>query len=284
MAHVTDPVAELRRTLQSELRRLVAGGAEPPTRLEGDEGLFGPESVTWRLHGDGSMFVAGVRALLLQTLHPLAMAGVAQHSNFRDDPLGRLARTSQYLGVTTYGSKAAAEQMIARVQAVHASVVGAANDGRTYSAGDPHLLSWVHWALVDSVLAAHRRYGSTPLSVEDADRYVDEQNAIAERFGCDARLHGTEDLREWFAELRPELEVTRAARESVRFLLAPPLPLAARVPYGVLFSAAVTTLPWWARWSLRLPVLPLSEPLAVRPLGIAVCRTLQWAVQAPTAA
>ena len=125
-----------------------------------------------RVHADASMFVGGLRALLLQSLHPLAMAGVAQHSDYRTDPWGRLQRTADYLAVTTFGPAVDAELVVARVRAVHERVKGTARDGRSYSAGDPHLLRWVHICEVDSFLAAHRVYGAEPLTRAEADAYV----------------------------------------------------------------------------------------------------------------
>src|SRR5688500_9257071 len=110
----------------------------------GDFGLFGPGSAVWKVHSDPSMLIGGVRALMLQTLHPLAMAGVAKHSNYREDPFGRLHRTGAFLGATTFGTTATAERAIAQVRAIHPHVKGVAPDGRPYSADDPHLLAWVH--------------------------------------------------------------------------------------------------------------------------------------------
>ena len=139
--------------------------------------------MTWRVHADPSMFIGGLRALLLQTMHPLAMAGVADHSDYRDDPMGRLRRTSLFVATTTYGTTAQAEAAIAGVERAHRAVVGVAPDGRPYSAGDPHLITWIHHAEVDSFLRTHQRYGARPLAAADADRYVDEMAEICERLG-----------------------------------------------------------------------------------------------------
>jgi len=116
-----------------------------------------------RVHGDSAMFVGGLRALLLQSLHPLAMAAVAGHSGYRGDPWGRLQRTSYFLAVTTFGRASDAEQTIARVRAIHERVTGTAPDGRPYAASDPRLLTWVHIAEADSFLRAHTRFGVQPL-------------------------------------------------------------------------------------------------------------------------
>ncbi|MCP3989662.1 MAG: DUF2236 domain-containing protein, partial [Actinomycetia bacterium] len=123
-----------------------------------DPGLFGPGSVAWRVHAESSMLIGGLRALLLQTLHPLALAGVADHSVYRQDPWGRLHRTARFIGATTYGNTATAEQIITRIRAIHAQVTGVAPDGTPYEANDPHLLLWVHITEIDSFLRAYDRY------------------------------------------------------------------------------------------------------------------------------
>jgi uncharacterized protein (DUF2236 family) len=145
-----------------------------------DDGLFGPASVTWRVGRDLASPVAGLRSLLMQALHPLAMAGVDQHSGWRRDPVGRLAATSAYLATITFGERAVAKQAAAQVRRIHEHVQGVDPvTGRRYAAGDPALLLWVHVALVDSSLAASRAFG-TPLSAEDSDRYVTEMTVAAE--------------------------------------------------------------------------------------------------------
>jgi len=278
------PVQAVRLGLQSAIRSTVAGGRTPVRDLtqpvSGDVGLFGPGSVTWRVHSDSAMFVGGVRALFLQALHPLAMAGVAEHSDFRTDPLGRLANTAHYVGVTTYGTTAEAEQMIAIVKRVHQRVTGVAPDGRPYSANDPHLLTWVQHALIDSFLRSYQRYGAAPLTPDEADRYVAEQAVIAERFGCDTVVTSLAELRDWLRAERSELRAGPQARATARFLLAPPLPLAARPPYGILASAAIDLLPRWARRQLWLPLPPLVAPLAVVPAARSMCRAIDWAISA----
>jgi uncharacterized protein (DUF2236 family) len=262
---------------------MVAGDNAPVRDLgapiSGDPGLFGPDSVTWRVHADGAMFVGGVRALFLQTMHPLAMAGVAEHSNYRDAPLARLANTAHYIARTTFGTTAQADETIAAVKGVHTRVVGVAPDGRPYSANDPHLLSWVHHALIDSFLRAHQRYGGDPLTDAEADRYVAENAVVAERFGCDALVGSVAELKEWLRAERPALRAGRQARTAARFLVSPPLPLAARPAYGIIASGAIGMLPGWVRRELRLPLLPFVEPFAIRPATWTVTRGLDWAMR-----
>lgn len=267
------------------MRNIISAG-RPPV-LEGrpsvidEPGLFGPHSMTWRVHADAAMLIGGVRALFLQTMHPLAMAGVAEHSNYRADPLNRLANTAQYIGVTTFGTAAQADEMIASVKRVHQRVVGHAPDGRPYAASDPHLASWIHYALLDSFLRSYQRYGSHRLTPAEADRYVAENTAVAERFGCDALLGSTDELRQWLQAERGELKAGDQARAATRFLLSPPLPIVARPAYGVIVSAAISLLPAWVRRSLWLPVVPLAEPLAIRPAARLLTRALTWALVLP---
>jgi len=275
-----DPLLWMRRALAGQVRELVVGAEPPLGRLaladDTDPGLFGPESVTWRIHADSSMFVGGLRALLLQTTHPLAMAGVAQHSNYRDDPMGRLWRTSAYVGATTYGSTTDARTAIAMVKRVHQRVVGTAPDGRPYAANDPHLLTWVHHTLVDSFLRSYRRYGSARLGPGDADRYVAEMAVLADEFGAEPAARSVAELRAWFHAEKPELGAGRQSRDAVRFLMFPPLPLISRPAYAVIASASVGLLPRSVRRDLWLPSLPAADPLVVRPATRTLMRTLDW--------
>ena len=284
-----EAVRHVRRGLALQVTNLLAGDHAPITEqrtstFADDPGYFGPDSVTWRIHDDACVLVGGVRALMLQTMHPLAMAGVAQHSNYRDDPLERLANTTMYVGTTIYGSKDDVARAIALVKRVHVRVQGTAPDGRHYDANDPHLLTFVHHTLVDSFLRAYQRYGSSPLSAADADRYVAEQAVLADLFEAEPAARSVTELEAYFDAMRTEMRATAEARDTIRFLLAPPLPLIARAPYAVLVAASITMLPRWIRWQLRLPVLPTVEPLIVRPAGLALVRTLDWVLAAHPAA
>ena len=246
------------------------------------ERWFAPDRPIRRVHGDASMFAAGLRALLLQSLHPLAMAAVASHSGYRGDPWGRLQRTSHFLAVTTYGPAADAQAAVDRVKAVHDRVRGRAPDGTPYRANDPHLLRWVHLAEVDSVLAAYQRYGARPLDADEQDGYVADMARVAEALGVPEPPASTAELAVALAAYRPELRGTREARQAARFILVqPPVPLLARPAYGVLAAAAVGLLPWWTRWPLRLPYLPLAEATVVRAAGDALTRTIRWALTPP---
>jgi uncharacterized protein (DUF2236 family) len=229
------------------------------------------------VHAYSSMFIGGLRALLLQSLHPLAMAGVAGHSGYRGDPWGRLQRTSFFLAVTTFGLASDAEATVARVKGIHRRVNGVAPDGRNYAASDPHLLKWVHVAEVDSFLSTHRRYGAAPLSRAEADGYVADTARVARELGVIDPPTTVAELKTQLHAYRPELQGTTEARAAARFLLVrPPLPAYARPPYAVLASAAVASLPLWARWPLRLPYVPLAESTVVRAAGTGLVRTLRW--------
>jgi uncharacterized protein (DUF2236 family) len=275
---IGDALDQLRTEAAGAVRRLLAGTDEPPPRREAptDDGWFGPDSATWKVHSDLAMLVGGVRALLLQTLHPGAMAGVADHSSYREEPLGRLHRTGAFVGATTFGSASEAEAAVEMVKAVHRRVVGTTPEGVPYSAGDPRLVLWVHATEVDSFLRAYVRYGGAPISRVERDRYVAEMARIAEQLGATEVPRSVDELRSTLRSFRPELRAGPQARETVRFLVLPPGPLLAKGPYAVVLSAAVTLLPRWARWELRLPVVPLSERLAVRPATTVLLRTLGW--------
>ena len=285
MPDVSESVQVLRRSLQRTIQGFLVGPDQPvhnPAVRTGDQGLFGPDSITWRVHSDASMLVGGVRSLLLQTMHPLAMAGVAEHSAYRTDPTGRLWRTAAYVGTVTFGTKAEARAMVAAVKRVHIPVRGTL-DGVPYSANDPHLLLWVQHTLVDSFLSSYQRFSASPLTALEADQYVAEQAVVATLFKAEPAATSTAELAAYFAAVRPELRSTTQARQAVRFLIAPPLALTMRAPYSVIAAAAVGSLPARVRWELRLPILPVTDALAVRPAAKALTRVIDWAMKAPVA-
>jgi uncharacterized protein (DUF2236 family) len=198
----------------------VSGVPEDPS----DDGFFGPASVTWRVSTDMGRPVAGLRALMLQALHPLAMAGVDQHSNWRSDPVGRLAATSGYLATISFGDRAAAERAAARVRRVHEHITGTDQvTGLRYAASDPALLLWVHATLVESGIVAAAAFG-TPLPAGDSDAYVAEMAVAAELVGVPAGLAPASlgDLESYLTAARPGLRCTPAAAESMAYLLDPP--------------------------------------------------------------
>ncbi len=287
----TSPLDQLANSVREKLARSIRHqliGDRVPTRdlsmTDGqDPGLFGPGSATWQVHADASMLIGGVRALLLQTMHPLAMAGIADHSAYRTDAIGRLWRTSEYVGTTSFGTTDEAERAVAMVKKVHGRVIGTAPDGRPYAANDPHLMAWVHHSLTESFLLAYQRYGAEKRSATMADRYIAEQAMLAEMLGATTPgpARTVAELDAWMRGIKPELHAGPQAREAVRFLLTPPLPLLSRGPYAVLAAAAVGLLPAWITRQLRIPVIPLADPLAVRPATRALSAIVGWAMSAP---
>lgn len=237
-----------------------------------------------RVHADASMFAGGIRTLLLQSLHPLAMAGVADHSGYQGDPWGRLQRTGAFLAVTTFGPAEDAARAVARVRGVHRRVRGTTPEGEPYAADDPHLLRWVHVTEADSFLLAYQRYGSGRLTQAERDTYVAQTADVAEALGSEGSPRSEAQMTSQLEDYRAELRSTPAAREAARFvLLTAPVPLAARPGYAVLAAAAVGMLPRWARWPLRLPYLPISEATVVRASGALATSTIRWVTTGPPA-
>ena len=239
-----------------------------------DAGLFGPDSVTWRVHADPVFAVAGFRALLLQALHPRAMAAVVQAGGFADDPWGRLTRTSQYVATTTYGSTRDALRAAARVRGIHPKLH--AHDpftGEVFRIDDPDLLLWVHCCEVESLLDTTRRAG-LDLSAVDSERYVAEQVRSAELVGLPASMvPATEaELATYFRDVQPALALTAEAWEASRQLAAPPMPAwvklltPARPAWHGLTALSMSTLPAWARRMYKLPGLTVTDKAATKAL------------------
>jgi uncharacterized protein (DUF2236 family) len=277
------PVETVRDSLAKIILAKIAGPDPEAARAAihdvPGERWFAPDRPIRRVHGDASMLAGGLRALLLQSLHPLAMAAVAAHSGYRGDPWGRLQRTGHFLAVTTYGPAEDAQAAVDHVRAVHERVRGKSSDGRPYFASDPHLLRWVHVAEVDSFLAAHQRYGAHPLDAAGCDGYVADAAEVAARLGVIDPPTTVAEVRAELEAYRPELQGTPEARQAARFLLVnPPVPVLLRPAYGVLTAAAVGLLPRWTRWPLRLPYLPIAEATLVRASGDALTRTIRWAL------
>jgi uncharacterized protein (DUF2236 family) len=257
MSVTAEPYATAAGLVERSAAAYVSGVPEQPA----DDGFFGPGSVTWRMSGDLAGLVAGLRALLMQALHPLAMAGVDQHSGWREDPVGRLAATSAYVTTISFGERAAAERAAARVRRIHTRVNGVDPvTGRRYEASDPALLLWVHAALVESALAVRRAFGPV-ISDLDADRYVAEMVVAAELVGVPAGQvpASAAELDRYLESVRPELRCTPAASESMAYLLDPPgldeevAEIWQDVRYG-----AVISLPDWAREMYGYQAPPLT--------------------------
>ena len=309
----------LRNRLAWSIRTVLSGSATrkfAPT--PGAPTLLPTGGAAWLVHAEASMMVGGIRALLLQSLHPVAMQGVGEHSDFRNDPLGRLRRTVFFLGTTTYCSLAEAEAALEQVRRVHLNVSGVTPDGRRYRANDPDLLAWVHATEVDSFLEAFLRYGRRPRrgstilapnlparhgSGEDAgssddrhagsekasngagmspadlpDHYVAEMATVAERLGIAEPPRSHAELAATIEGFRPVVAASELSRQAAYFLRAFPLPPVARLAYGVLFWAAFDSLPPWAQALHDLRCGPLRRNL-VRPTARAMLRLMGWALR-----
>ena len=237
---------------------LFSHGAHPLARTldyPGDPGLFGPGSMTWPVAGDTAVFVGGIRALLVQAAHPEVAAGVAQHSRYREDPLGRLTRTAAYVTATSFGAMPEVSRAVSVVRGQHRPVAGHSDRGLPYDASDPALGAWVHNTLTDSFLTAYRVYGAQPCPPADADRYVREQAKVGELLGAEPLPDTAAALSAWVAS-HPRLAPSPASAQAIAFLRRPPLPPAIRAAYHVLLRAAVATLPSRIQQITSLPSRP----------------------------
>jgi uncharacterized protein (DUF2236 family) len=243
-------VRPLRRAIAGEVHRLVSSRESAgfaPSAPRADQGFFGPGSVAWHVHGDfTTMLVGGVSALLLQMLHPAALAGVWDHSDFRRDMAGRLRRTAYFLSGTTFGSRAQALELIARVRAIHDRVSGVLPDGNAYSANDPELLTWVHVAGSRSFLVSYLRYGHR-LSRAECDRYFAETAIIARELGATGVPTSQQAVEAYLIRMRPQLRVDDRTRAVAEALLRQPAPSLAQEPVRKLvMSGGIGLLPYWA--------------------------------------
>ncbi len=246
------PIARLQAVLSRRFRAVLC--ANPSGELpwlgavaDGEgAGFFTPSDAPWIVHADMATLVGGVRALLMQAMHPGSLAGVRQHSRYKDDPLGRLAGTIQWLTVTTYAARESILREAARVRGMHGRVKGAYRDAqgneRTYDASDPELLLWVHIAFMESFLRCHQTYGSTPIP-GGADEYIKLWGKSVEPLGLENTLGSEAELLDELSRFESDLVVSQETREVMAWLRNPPLPLVARIVYRLLFQAAVVTLP-----------------------------------------
>lgn len=239
------------------LSGLALGGIDfenPP----GDPGLFGPQSITWRIHGDfSSMLCGGVSALLLQMLHPLALAGVWDHSSFREDMLGRLRRTSQFISGTTFAPVNDANALIEKVKSIHLRVTGTDAYGTPYAASDPDLLVWVHVAEAYSFLQSHLRYRNPALSLSDQNRYYQEFSRVAKSLGAANVPESVDAVEAYLQAMRPQLRCDERTLEVVRLLQNAPAPSRLARPVGsLMIQAGIELLPEWAAMQLGISLSP----------------------------
>lgn len=238
----------------------------------GDPGLFGPDSVSWQLMGDIASLVGGIRGLLIQAAHPEVVAGVGDHSRYREDPLGRLSRTSAYVTATTYGAMPEVDRAVATVRRIHNLVVGVSSRGIPYDASHPGFSAWVHNALTDSFLVANQVYGADPLSPSEADRFVTEQTRVGELLGADPMPRTAPGLADWLVD-HPDIGPSPEMSDAVDFLTHPPLEPGVRFGYRLLLDAAVATLPGRLR-----SILGLEKKRRAVMVGRSTVATLRWAL------
>ncbi len=286
---LNDLTAPSRAGLARKVRRAIGITEDPvPPSMDPGAAFLHPESVVRLVHSDlPTMLVGGISALLLQTLHPLAMAGVAEHSNYQEDPLGRLRRTATFVGTTTFGTVEEVDKAVNQVRRVHRRVKGIAPDGRPYSAADPDLVTFIHAAEVWSFLESAKRFGPCVLSPEECDRYFDEVAPVALALGARWVPRSAEETDRYFRRLRPELGAGPQARQARDWLRRgvgeKPED---RAVYALLLAAAIGILPRWARRELGLaapvPLELLRDTLAVVPLTRTLSAALRWVVAAQT--
>jgi uncharacterized protein (DUF2236 family) len=277
---ITRPLAErARRVIVEEVRAVFNDQAkgESPV-IPRDDALFPRGSVVRRVHGDvTTMMIGGVAALLLQMLHPAVLAGVWDHSNFRQDMQGRLRRTARFIALTSYGGREEAEAAIAHVRAIHEEVRGILPDGTPYAATDPRLVAWVHVTESTCFLDAWIRYGEPFMTLRDEDRYFVEMARIAEALGADPIPRSRAEANGLIAAMRPELGASARTRRVARLVLNQPASKFSGEPLqAITFQAGVDLLPAWARRMHGLPDPMLLRPL-VRAGAFGIAETLRWA-------
>lgn len=276
-------MGDLRSVIQGQVRTLF-GNTEANridlSRPPGDLGLFAPDAAAWRVHGDlTSMMIGGVASLLLQMLHPAALAGVWDHSDFRRDMQGRLRRTAQFISGTTYGSTTTAEALIGRVRRIHGQVQGTLPDATPYSANDPALLTWVHVAETYCFLLAYRRHVDPAFPVGEQDRYVAETAEVARRLGAEDVPESWGAVEAYLQAMRPALRFDHRTREVARALLGQRAPTLALAPFRALtMTAATDLLPDWAARMHGLSQ-PLGQRAGVRAGVAGVGTFMRWALK-----
>ncbi len=268
--------------IESIRRQVVASATAPfqhvayplanSLRYRGDPGLFGPGSISWQVVGDVATMIGGIRGLLIQAAHPEVVAGVGDHSRYRQDPLGRLSRTAAYVTATTFGAMPEVEAAVAQVRRTHRVVTGVSSRGIPYDADDPGYSAWVHNALTDSFLVSNQLFGRTRLGVRDADRFVVEQTRVGALLGSDPMPLTAGDLSTWI-ERHPQPEPSPEMRDAVDFLTDPPLEPGIKIGYKVLLEAAVATIPIRLRSILGLTKVPGAVTA-----GRALTTGLRWAL------
>lgn len=279
----------IKQLIIQQVRSIVNSGKSPTEFLypPGDPGLFGPESVVWRVHGDFmSMMIGGISSLILQALHPLALAGVWDHSSFREDLKGRLGRTAFFIAATTYGNTEMATHAISRVKKIHASLQGIHPDGRTYRVSDPHLLYWVHLTEAYSFLNSHRIYVNPSISESDQNQYFAEMSKISEGLGClmmdeygnDQFARTISSLNHAIESYFPELEYSDRSKWVVDLLENLPADPKTYVLNRLIVKAGFYNLPDWAYPMMNRPVPTKIERQLVNQSIHLIAKPVRWAM------
>jgi uncharacterized protein (DUF2236 family) len=275
MTYLIDRIDEYRSRVVNSTTGLFAHAPYPlkhTLSYPGDPGLLGPDSVTWPVIGDVAAFVGGIRALLIQAAHPEVVAGVAEHSSYRIDPLGRLSRTSAYVTATSFGARPEVDAAVQIVRRAHAPVRGRSHRDRPYSAGTPQFAAWVHNALTDSFLVAYQAFGPRRLTEQEADRFVAEQTEVGRLLDAGPLPETAAALASWLTD-HPDIGDSPGLAETVSFLRSPPLPPAIRIGYRLMFAAAVATVPPRLR-----RILGVRKRPGALLIGRLMVRFLRWAL------
>lgn len=274
-------IGEVGKNIQDAVIDTLSGlFSHGPTPLEntldhpGDPGLLGPDSVSWRVLGDASVFIGGIRALVVQSAHPEVVAGVEEHSTYRDDPLGRLTRTAVYVTETSYGAMPEVEGAVQVVRRAHRPVTGTSERDRPYSASRPEMAAWVHNVLTDSFLSAYQAFGPNELTVAEADQFVSEQTRIGALLDASPLPETAQALADWIAD-HPDRAKTVAQSKALGFLRNPPLSPPVRLAYRLLFNAALSTIP-----PDMLTQLELDVPRGAARIGRTSTKALRWSLGA----
>ena len=279
----------IKQLIIQQVRSIVNSGKSPTEFLypPGDPGLFGPDSVVWKVHGDFmSMMIGGISSLILQALHPLALAGVWDHSSFREDLKGRLGRTAFFIAATTYGNTEMATRAISRVRKIHDSLQGVHPDGRVYRVSDPHLLYWVHLTEAYSFLNAHRIYVNPSISETDQNQYFAEMSKISEGLGCLIMdEHGNDQFARTVSSVNqaiksyfPELEYSDRSKWVVDLLENLPADPKTYVLNRLIIKAGFYNLPDWAYPMMDRPIPTKLERQLVNQSIHLIAKPIRWAM------
>lgn len=279
----------IKQLIIQQVRSIVNSGKSPTEFLypPGDPGLFGPDSLVWKVHGDFmSMMIGGISSLILQALHPLALAGVWDHSSFREDLKGRLGRTAFFIAATTYGNTEMATRAISRVRKIHDSLQGIHPDGRVYRVSDPHLLYWVHLTESYSFLNAHRIYVNPTISESDQNQYFAEMSKISESLGClIVDEHGNDQFARTVSSVNlaiesyfPELEYSDRSKWVVDLLENLPADPKTYVLNRLIIKAGFYNLPDWAYPMMNRPIPTKLERQLVNQSIQMIAKPVRWAM------